>query len=87
KFVVLPEHRTTIRNALKKLADADADQRSMTHFIRQVADEKMRESLKPYSLDGNNAMLDGESDNITLDRFVVFEMEHLMGMGDRFAIP
>lgn len=32
-------------------------------------------------------MLDGESDNITLDRFVVFEMEHLMGMGDRFAIP
>jgi len=87
KFVVLPEHRTTIRNALKKLADADADQRSITHFIRQVADEKMREALKPYSLDGNNAMLDGESDNIMLDRFVVFEMEHLMGMGDRFAIP
>ncbi len=88
KFVVLPEHRTTIRNAMRIIADESySGRRSMTSFVQQLADEALRQALKPYTLDGNNAMLEGESDSITLDRFVVFEMEHLMKMGDRFAIP
>jgi type IV secretion system protein VirB4 len=31
-------------------------------------------------------MLDAKSDNVSLGRFVVFEMEHLMGMGQKYAV-
>lgn len=86
-FVVLTEHRTVIRNAMRLLAEADSDRRSMTAFCQQVNDVEMRNALAPYTLDGGNTILDAESDNLSLDRFVVFEMEHLMSMGDKVAIP
>jgi type IV secretion system protein VirB4 len=86
-FVILPAHRTEIRLALEKLGKGDADRRTMTEFSAQVQDLAMREALQAYTLQGGNAMLDAEHDSIALDRFVVFEMEHLMSMGDAHAVP
>jgi type IV secretion system protein TrbE len=59
----------------------------MTDFCQKMPDNKIRESLKPYTLAGGNAMLDAKGDDVRLGRFVVFEMEHLMAMGDRKAVP
>lgn len=86
-FVVLPPHRTLIRNALNVLAKGDEDRRTMTDLVQQLQDEQLREALVGYTLEGNNPMLDAKSDNIALGRFVVFEMEHLMGMGEKYAVP
>ena len=86
-FVVLPSHRTIIRNALNVLAKADPDRRTMTDFVQQLQDENLREAMMGYTLEGNNPMLDATDDNVSLGRFVVFEMEHLMGMGPKYAIP
>ncbi|KAA0178824.1 transporter [Cupriavidus gilardii] len=87
KFVVTPGHRTTIRDALRALADGPPDRRSMTDLLQKVQDNAIREALKPYTLAGDNPMLEGTTDNIRLSQFVVFEMEHLMGMGERRAVP
>lgn len=86
-FAVMPSHRTTIRIALNVLAAGEADRRTMTDFVQQLQDEHLREALIGYTLEGNNSMLDAKSDNVTLGRFVVFEMEHLMGMGEKHAVP
>ncbi|NTB05924.1 transporter [Agrobacterium tumefaciens] len=89
KFVVLPAHRTEIRTALQKLAASTnpPDRRTMTDLVMQVQDVAMREALLPYTLEGGNSMIDATSDSIVLDRFVVFEMEHLMNMGNRHVVP
>lgn len=86
-FVVLPAHRTRIREALQVLASGDEDRRSMTDFVQQLQDADLREVLKPYTLEGNNPMIDADHDDISLGRVVVFEMEHLMGMGQKHAVP
>lgn len=87
KFVVTPENRPAIRRAMRALAEGDADRRSLGDFCDQLQDIPMRQALEPYTMAGGNPMLDHTEDNIRLDRFVVFEMEHLMSMGDRFAVP
>jgi type IV secretion/conjugal transfer VirB4 family ATPase len=87
KFVVTPENRPAIREAMRVLAGRDADRRSLGDFCDQVQDTAMKQALEPYTMAGGNPMLDHTQDNIRLDRFVVFEMEHLMSMGDRFAVP
>jgi type IV secretion/conjugal transfer VirB4 family ATPase len=86
-FAVLPMHRGLIRNALNVLAKAGEDERTMTDFVKQLQDTQLREALVGYTLEGNNEMLDAVTDNVSLGRFVVFEMEHLMGMGEKYAVP
>ncbi|MGY8527613.1 VirB4 family type IV secretion/conjugal transfer ATPase [Paracidovorax citrulli] len=87
QFVVLPPHRTLIRDALRSLAEAPADRRTMTDLVQKVQDNNLREALKPYTLNGDNPMLDAIQDNVRLEQFVVFEMEHLMSMGQKRAVP
>lgn len=84
---VLSAHRNVIRQALTDLAAAPPNMRTMTHLKAAVQDQQLRDALTPYTLDGQNAMLDAESDGFGHSRFQVFEMEHLMGLGDRFAVP
>ncbi len=86
-FTVLPSHRSLIRDALFKLGNGVADRRSMTEFVDQVQDNAMRSALSAYTRQEGNSILDDTADTIALDRFVVFEMEHLMNMHDKFAVP
>lgn len=87
-FVVLPAHRKLIRDALAQLGnEPDATRRTMTDLAGQIQNEEIRIALEPYTLKGGNPMIDANQDDVTLDRFVVFEMEHLMGMGDKYVVP
>lgn len=84
---VQPHHRNAIRDALVLLARSEPDRRSMTEFASAVQNHEIQAALQPYTLAGNNAMLDAVQDNVAFSRVQVFEMEHLMGMGDRYAVP
>ena len=86
-FKVEPSHRTLIRVALNSLAMSDADSRTMTHFHAALQHDGMKEALHYYTLDGGNPMLDAASDNLRFGRFQVFEMEHLMNMGEKHVVP
>ena len=86
-FKVEPSHRTLIRSALNSLATADADARTMTHFYAALQHDGMKEAMHHYTLDGGNPMLDAASDNLRFGRFQVFEMEHLMNMGEKHVVP
>lgn len=84
---VAPYHRSAIRQALLLLAQSEPGRRSMTEFAAAVQDAKLQEALAPYTLGEQNPMLDAESDMLMEGHFQVFEMEHLMDMGDRYAVP
>lgn len=87
-FKVLPAHRSVLRHALRVLGAGDTDRRSMTEFVQQVQDIALRQALEPYTLAGGNPILDDTTDTCLLDSpYVVFEMEHLMGMGEKYITP
>jgi type IV secretion/conjugal transfer VirB4 family ATPase len=86
--VVGPRHRTIIHEAVMSLGNADPDMRTLTHFQAQLQDEELRDALSPYVGSGSAAhLLDAEKDTLDLGTLQVFEMEHLMNMGEKNLIP
>ncbi|MBV8437254.1 MAG: hypothetical protein JOY95_07045 [Silvibacterium sp.] len=69
---VTPAVRNEIATTIADLADS-ASGRSLTDFYMAVASQEIKEALRFY-LDG---ILDGERDNLSMSRFVVFEMDEL----------
>jgi type IV secretion system protein VirB4 len=86
-FHVLPQHRNTIREALVELGKASPDRRTMTDFTAGVQDQSIQVALKAYTLGGNNPLLDATEDSMRFGRFQVFEMEHLLQLGNKVAVP
>ena len=61
---------------------------SLSDFVNMVQDEEIREALKQYTVSGAlGHLLDAERDGLALADFTVFEIEELMGLGDKYAIP
>jgi type IV secretion system protein VirB4 len=86
---VTPNHRQKIHNAIELLANSSS--RTLTDFVSTLQDLELREALVPYTLAGAMGKLfDAKSDNLNLscnNTFQVFEMEHLMALGERNIVP
>ncbi len=85
---VTPKHRKEIHDALITLQSAPKDQRSLTNFSQIVHDREVIESIAHYTHSGAmGSLLDATHDSLELSNFVVFEMDEIMGMGDKNLIP
>jgi len=66
----------------------EANDRTLTHFVAHVQDEPIRSALRYYALEGTaGRLLDAEEDGIADPRFLVFELEDLMAVGELNLIP
>lgn len=62
--------------------------RTLSEFCIIVQDEAVRETLRQYTVDGTMGhLLDAEEDGLALSDFTVFEIEELMNLGDKYALP
>ncbi|SEQ93156.1 type IV secretion system protein VirB4 [Azotobacter beijerinckii] len=62
--------------------------RTLSDFCVTVQDEQIRETLRQYTVDGSMGhLLDAEEDGLSLSDFTVFEIEELMNLGDKYALP
>ncbi|MNP16979.1 Type IV secretion system protein virB4 [compost metagenome] len=62
--------------------------RTLSEFCIIVQDESVRETLRQYTVDGTMGhLLDAEEDGLSLSDFTVFEIEELMNLGDKYALP
>ncbi len=62
--------------------------RSLTDLALTLQDSTIRAVLKQYTVDGAMGhLLDAREDELSLSDFTVFEIEELMALGDRFALP
>lgn len=80
------------RNAIAMAIDllSGSPERTMTEFTNYVQDEEIRDALRTYTVRGSlGSLLDAASHEDTLKHghFTVFEMQHLMGLGDKAVIP
>lgn len=84
--VTTPGQRNEIGNAIMSMYDSDA--RTLSEFTLTIQDETIRDALKQYTVDGMMGhLLDAESDGLSLSKFTTFEIEELMNLGEKFALP
>lgn len=86
-----PAQRNEIGNAVMSMHASSAhtlSARTLSDFVNTVQDELIREALKPYTVDGDMGhLLDAEKDGLAFSDFTVFEIEELMNMGEKYALP
>jgi type IV secretion system protein VirB4 len=84
-----PKQRQAIHQGLMVLKEnAPKDARSLTDFLSCVQDLEIRDALKFYTMDGSlGRLLDSSEDGLQTSSFTVLEIEELMAMGEKAAIP
>lgn len=81
-----PAQRNEIGYAILSMHQSGS--KTLSEFVMTIQDEPIRETLKQYTIDGlMGHLLDAESDGLGLSSFMTFEIEHLMGLGEKFALP
>jgi type IV secretion/conjugal transfer VirB4 family ATPase len=81
-----PWQRNEIGNAIMSMHRSQA--RTLSEFSVTIQDETIREAILQYTVDGNMGhLLDAEEDGLELSKFTVFEIEELMNLGDKYALP
>ena len=81
-----PAQRNAIGRAILSLHASGA--RTLSELSVTLQDEPMREALKQYTVDGAMGhLLDAEADGLALADFTTFEIENLMPLGEKFALP
>lgn len=81
-----PAQRNEIGNAIMSLHASGA--RTLSEFSVTIQDEHIREAIRQYTVDGAMGhLLDAEEDGLSLADFTTFEIEELMNLGEKFALP
>jgi len=81
-----PAQRNEIGYAIVNMHQSKS--KTLSEFCLTIQDEEIREALKQYTVDGlMGHLLDAEDDGLGLSDFMTFEIEQLMNMGEKFALP
>jgi type IV secretion system protein VirB4 len=85
-IVTTPAQRNEIGNAVMSMHASGA--RTLSEFSVTIQDETIREAIRQYTVDGSMGyLLDAEQDGLSLSDFTVFEIEELMNLGEKYAMP
>ncbi|MDA8094874.1 MAG: conjugal transfer protein TrbE [Betaproteobacteria bacterium] len=83
-----PERKGDIWTALGKVANAPRDHRTMTQLMMFTSDPKVKEAIKPYTVEGPYGhFLDAEHDTLAYGRWQFFEMGELMASYPHVVMP
>ncbi|MGP5477589.1 VirB4 family type IV secretion/conjugal transfer ATPase [Pseudomonas helleri] len=89
--ITTPEQRNKIGETIVEMGKVEEDEGrpgTLSEFCAMVQDSDIREALKDYTVDGlMGDLLDAEVDQLSVSDFITFEIEHLMNLGDRYALP
>ena len=78
----LPAERNEIAGALESMAS-----HGNCHPFSRLF-KSARSGLKQYTVEGSfGHLLDAETDSLALARYTTFEIEHLMNLGEKYALP
>jgi len=84
--VTTPGQRTEIGNAIHSMNNSGA--KTLSEFTLTIQDEVIREALSQYTADGlMGHLLDADEDGLSFSKFTTFEIEELMNLGEKFALP
>lgn len=85
-ITVTPLQRNEISQAISNMHHSGS--RTLSDFVVTIQSEAIRECLRQYTINGMMGhLLDAESDGLNLSTFTTFEIEELMNLGDKYALP
>jgi len=62
--------------------------KTLSDFVTNIQDQEVKEALAYYTIDGPMGhLLDSDTDGLELSSFQVFEIEHLMNLGEKATLP
>ncbi len=78
--------RNEIVSALENMHASGA--RTLTDFCLTIQDQAIREGMKQYTIAGSMGhLLDAKEDGLSLSDFTAFEIEELLNLGQKYALP
>lgn len=81
-----PTQRNEIGHAIMSMHKSGA--KTLSEFTLTIQDEQIRAALKQYTVDGMMGhLLDAETDGLSFTDFTTFEIEELMNLGEKYALP
>ncbi len=81
-----PAQRNKIGHAILSMHNSGAH--TLSEFSVTIQDEAIREAINQYTVDGSMGhLLDAEEDGLSLGDFTTFEIEELMDLGEKYALP
>jgi type IV secretion system protein VirB4 len=84
-FKVTPRERNALAEAVGLLQNSPT--RTLTELCANVQDAEVREALQYYTLAGAMGhLLDADEDMLGNGRFLTFETEHLMNLGEKAVV-
>ena len=84
--ITTPAQRNEIGNAIVNMYESNG--RTLSEFSIIIQDEAIRDAIRQYTVDGSMGhLLDAEHDGLSLSDFTVFEIEELMNLGEKYALP
>ncbi len=83
---ITPALQQIVYQAIKRLVHSP--RRTLTEFVSELQDAELREALSHYTLAGPmGSLLDAQEDSLQDGHFQVFEMEHVMNLGEKNLVP
>jgi len=83
-----PERDEALWRALEVMAELPPALRTLTNLKYTVQDQTIRDGLTFFTHEGPaGRYLDGDHDGLGESRFITFEIERLMGQGERVLVP
>lgn len=81
-----PDQRNEIAKAIINMHESGAQ--TLTEFTLTIQDKGIRDALEQYTIEGlMGHLLDAEQDGLDMSTFTTFEIEELMGLGEKYALP
>lgn len=81
-----PVQRNEIGCAIQNMHHSGSQ--TLSDFVITIQSEPIREALKQYTVNGTMGhLLDAEADGLNLTDFATFEIEELMNLGEKYALP
>ncbi len=85
-LVTTPDQRNEIGRTIINMKESGA--KTLSDFVTTIQDPAIREALQQYTIDGlMGHLLDADEDGLNLSTFTTFEIEALMNLGDKYALP
>lgn len=81
-----PTQRNAIATAVMSMKESGA--KTLSELSTTIQDDAIRQALKEYTIEGSMGhLLDASEDGLALNDFSTFEIEELMNLGEKFALP
>lgn len=81
-----PSQRNEIGSAIVNMHESKSH--TLSEFSVTIQDAAIRDAVRQYTVDGAMGhLLDSERDGLALSDFTVFEIEDLLGLGEKYALP